>query len=936
MDMEREGGWGKRLRACLYPGFSFLCLLWLALRSGRKPSRLRYPCQQAAAVHASWIIAAAGAGMVRWAYKGKGGRRRFIAVPALVLVASLCVAVGGQSGVEAVGREVPDLEEAGMRAASLSPPAWTGELSDGSHDVFAVTNVPVPAAGNPVHAGVDALIRFLDEGGVSFYRSAADYPGAGPEGIISTDDVVLIKVNAAWDQRGMTNTDVVRGLISAVLRHPDGFTGEVVLVENCEGGPDYNQVHNNAEDARQSFQAVVDSFGDPARVSASSWWSFTDEAVYEFDSGDMRQGYVLLGNNVSYPKFVTGRGTCVSLRNGVWTGSGYDKGRVKLINVPVLKSHNATGVTAALKNFMGVPSIHKTVNVHHDLIYQGFMGRMMNEVIFPDLNIIDAIWVSPAHPDGPAGPYSKAVRANVLLAGKDPVALDWYAGKHVLYPISGYGRHDPDTPYGEGTNPYHDGTRNTGYPYNAFRVMLESTASVLRQGGRDVTLDPARMTVRVRDLNVGLRWSGGHCVTGVDSPGTEWHFAEGTTREGFEEWLCLQNPQGHAVRAGIDFMTGEGEVTTHSLELAPHSRSTLHVNHLLGPGKDVSASVRAEVPIVCERPMYFLYNGAWSGGHCVSGVKAPGAEWYFAEGTARGGFDTYICIQNPQQQDAEVRITYMKGDGENSQQGLTVKGESRCTVNVASFLGRGDDVAHDFSARVESTNGVPIVCERPMYFLYNGAWTGGHCVSGVQAPGAEWYFAEGTARGGFDTYICIQNPQQQDAEVRITYMKGDGENSQQGLTVKGESRCTVSVASFLGRGDDVAHDFSARVESTNGVPIVCERPMYFLYNGAWSGGHCVSGVASPGMEWHFAEGTTREGFEEWLCLQNPQGHAVRADLAFMTGEGEVIPCEMELPARSRVTLNVNRVLGPGKDVSVSVRASSPIVCERPMYFELRM
>jgi len=75
--------------------------------------------------------------------------------------------------------------------------------------------------------------------------------------------------------------------------------------------------------------------------------------------------------------------------------------------------------------------------------------------------------VSPSHPDGPAGPYSKAVRADILLAGRDPVALDWYAAKHVLFPISGYGRHDPDTPYGEGTNPYHDGTRNTGYAYNA-------------------------------------------------------------------------------------------------------------------------------------------------------------------------------------------------------------------------------------------------------------------------------------------------------------------------------------------------------------------------------------------------------------------------------------------------------------------------------------
>ena len=383
--------------------FGALCLAWLLLRSGRKPSRLGYPCQQAAAINSTWLLAALGAGVAH-ALSARAGKRWFVPVLTVILVASLCVVVGGGPVAEAVGEDVPDLGEARMRAVSLVPETWTASEPGGAHGVFVVNHVPIPAAGSPHHPGVEALIRFLDEGGVSLYRSGADYPGAGPEGIIAPDDVVLIKVNGAWDQRGMTNTDVVHGLITAVLEHPDGFTGEVVLVENCEGGPDYYHVYNNAENPAQSFQAVVDSYGDPGRVSTSSWWSFTDNAVYEFDSGDFRQGYVLLGNNVSYPKFITGRGTCVSLRNGIWTGSGYDKSRLKLINVPVLKSHNAAGVTASLKNFMGVPSIHKTSGVHYDLIYQGFMGRMMNEVIYPDLNIIDAIWVSPSHPDGPAGP----------------------------------------------------------------------------------------------------------------------------------------------------------------------------------------------------------------------------------------------------------------------------------------------------------------------------------------------------------------------------------------------------------------------------------------------------------------------------------------------------------------------------------------------------
>jgi hypothetical protein len=556
--------------------------------------------------HSGWIVSLGSALLARTLGARFTGRR-WIIFPIATLFLLLPFANWGRVTGVGVPEGVPDLEVARSRAAVLVPEAWQAADAGDAHHIFVVDHVPVPSTADPHHLGVRGLIRLMGEGGLNFYRSDKYYPGAGPDGIIGRNDVVLIKVNAAWDQRGMTNTDLVKGLITAVLEHPDGFTGEVVLVENCKGGPDYAQRYNNAENIYQSFQAVVDSFGDPSRVSALSWWSFTDNAVYEFDSGDYREGYVILGENVSYPKFITGRGTCMSLRRGIWTGSGYDKGRVKLINVPVLKSHHLAGVTAALKNFMGVLGIHMTSNVHYDLLYRGFMGRIMNQVIYPDLNIIDAIWVSPAHPDGPADPYSKAVRADILLAGTDPVALDWYAAKYVLYPVSGYGRHDPDTPYTENTNPYHDGTRNTGYPYNAFRIMLQSTTSVLAAGGHDVTMDPARMTVHRWDLGGGLEWSGGHCVLGTPSPATDWYFAEGTTREGFEIWLCLQNPGEEESPCTLAFHTGEGEVIPLEVELPPHSRTTLNVNHLLGPGRDHSLRVHSSLPIVAERPMYFRY-----------------------------------------------------------------------------------------------------------------------------------------------------------------------------------------------------------------------------------------------------------------------------------------------------------------------------------------
>ena len=69
----------------------------------------------------------------------------------------------------------------------------------------------------------------------SSITTAAAGVTSGPAGWIAAHDVVLLKVNAQWKYRGCTNSDVVRGLIQRILGTPDGFTGEVVLVENGQG-----------------------------------------------------------------------------------------------------------------------------------------------------------------------------------------------------------------------------------------------------------------------------------------------------------------------------------------------------------------------------------------------------------------------------------------------------------------------------------------------------------------------------------------------------------------------------------------------------------------------------------------------------------------------------------------------------------------------------
>jgi uncharacterized protein (DUF362 family) len=321
----------------------------------------------------------------------------------------------------------------------------------GQSAVFRVDGVAKSAWEKPYHAGVDALLTLMGEKGLKLLRSSSETTMSGPEGIVASNDVVLLKINSQWKQRGMTNTDVIRGLIQRIVDHPDEFTGEVVIVENGQE-QDYldsaNENNDDAPDHSQSVEKVVAGFPDNQgyRVSIYNWRLIGRTAVQEWEVGDGRDGYVLAGEYpLNYPKFTTTRGTRISLHRGIWTGNGYDSSRLKFLNVPVLKAHTIMGMTGAVKHFAGVMSRFAGEYEsgddwdYHDNFYQewkgrpaGLLGRLM-ALRFPDLNILDAIYVNP-HSNWAAW-YDETPHFGTLLASTDPIALDYYAGREILLPL---------------------------------------------------------------------------------------------------------------------------------------------------------------------------------------------------------------------------------------------------------------------------------------------------------------------------------------------------------------------------------------------------------------------------------------------------------------------------------------------------------------------
>ena len=362
--------------------------------------------------------------------------------------------------------------------------------------VFPTSDIYVVNGRTAAH--ISELINLMSSHDLFFYKSSAVGTNQGPDGLIANNDVVLLKFNSQWSQRGGTNTDVLKELIQAIIDHPDGFEGEVVVADNGQGRGSMNYASSNAENQSQSTQDVVNMFSSIYHVSTYDWQNIRDNRVNEYSKGDLTDGYLLYdaadpetGIYTSYPKFETEFGTKISFKHGIWNGIGYEK-RLKVINMPVLKSHSIYGVTAALKNYMGVQA--EGLANGHSTVGTGSMGTLMVECGLPTLNIIDAIWVNanpyPSSSTGPGTSYDEATRVNMLMAGIDPVALDYWAAKHVLFQTASLIGYD-DTHTLDPDNTERSGLRE------AFGVWLNLTREEIMRSGYNVTTEENHMNVYV-------------------------------------------------------------------------------------------------------------------------------------------------------------------------------------------------------------------------------------------------------------------------------------------------------------------------------------------------------------------------------------------------------------------------------------------------------
>lgn len=361
--------------------------------------------------------------------------------------------------------------------AALGETAAAPDATNAKTRVFRVDNCPVHD--NQLrHVGMDAMLHLLSTNGTKFYQTGRSGDLCGPDGIIAPDDVVILKVNAQWKCRGGTNADLLRGLIQRILQHPDGFKGEVVIFENGQKRPAaFDGMHCDVDkteynpfpelngkvlvNAEQQDLLTIDYLVNTvfAGKPVSAFLMDPHSEVFIADDDHQTNGYRRVGEKgtpcVSYPCFTTANGNRIELKEGRWTGTEFAQ-NVKLIHCAVLKDHSGDiGMTGALKIVYGTLAMNDGTSAKRHYIDLGSQcAKMWTLVRKPDLNILDCIWVSfgsmtvgKSYVSGCIGyPPEITSRQNILLAGHDPIAMDYHANKNILFPLGGNSAaaHDPD------------------------------------------------------------------------------------------------------------------------------------------------------------------------------------------------------------------------------------------------------------------------------------------------------------------------------------------------------------------------------------------------------------------------------------------------------------------------------------------------------------
>jgi hypothetical protein len=415
------------------------------------------------------------------------------------------------------------------------------------------------------------------------------------------------------------------------------------------------------------------------------------------------------------------------------------------------------------------------------------------------------------------------------------------------------------------------------------------------------------------------------------------YLAEGVVNFFFDTRIALANPQNEPARVLMEFLDTEGQTSQQIMLLPARSRTTVNAREVTSlPNKNFATRVESDQVIVVDRLM--RWEATYFGSHAETAVSEPSTTWYFAEGATSGPFDLFFLLQNPSDQIADVDIRFLRPNGVPP---LTrtyhLEPRSRTTIYVDNDIPELADA--EVSAQMTSTNGVPIIAERSMYYSSVLPFWGGHGSAGVTAPAKEWFLAEGATGSFFTMFVLIANPTDQAANVKVTYLLNSGAPIVKTYPVAANSRFNIYVNGEPGLADAAV---ASRYESD--VPIIVERTMWWPGDPSqWTEGHNSFGVTSTGTKWALAEGEAGgpQNTATFVLVANASSFAGQAKVTLLFEDATEISQTIPLQANSRTTVLMDgpfaAAVGRRFATVVESLGTTPaqIVIERAMYSDSR-
>jgi photosystem II stability/assembly factor-like uncharacterized protein len=337
---------------------------------------------------------------------------------------------------------------------------------------------------------------------------------------------------------------------------------------------------------------------------------------------------------------------------------------------------------------------------------------------------------------------------------------------------------------------------------------------------------------------------------GVNTASNQWYLAEGSTgsdaRGSFETWVLVQNPGTEKAAVSLTYLTPQGSVKGPDLTLEPGTRQSVNVADKVPGEWSVSTVVNSNKPVTAERSMYWDAPGVQrQAGLNSIGTPAASSQWYLAEGSTaasgNGSFETWITLENPFQDAANAQLYYQTSGGRIAGPNVTLEPFTRRTVMVS------ERVPNDWSVSTQVVADAPVIAERSTYWNAGQFRQVGHCSIGATAPFTSWLIPEGSTGsspdGGFETWILVQNPSDQTANVQLTYMLPDRTVAGPQLVLPPNSRRSVSVAAT------VQNNWSVSTRVTSDVAVMAEGSMYWNTPGLYrQAGESSKGVALFGLK----------------------------------------------------------------------------------------